>query len=60
MLSPQILHKHCFQFVLRLAIVPRETENNTYAKFLKKTMGIMVSLHSVKYTVRQELLHDRD
>lgn len=23
-------------------------------------MGIMVSLHSVKYTVRQELLHGRD
>ena len=32
-LSPQILHKHCFQFLLGLTMVPRENENNTYAKF---------------------------
>ena len=32
-LSPQILHKHCFQFLLRLTTVPRENENNAYAKF---------------------------
>ena len=32
---PQIhnkLHSHCFQFLLGLRIVPRETENNGYAK----------------------------
>ena len=28
----KILHNHCFQFFLRLRIVPRETENNGYAK----------------------------
>ena len=32
-LSPQILHKHCFQFLLRLKMVPKENENNAYAKF---------------------------
>ena len=33
-LPPKILHKHCFQFLLRLTIVPKEIENNAYAKFL--------------------------
>ena len=34
-LSPQILHKHsiCFQFLLGLTMVPRETKNNAFAKF---------------------------
>ena len=32
-LSPQILHKHCFQFLLGLTMVPRENQNNAYAKF---------------------------
>ena len=32
-LSAQILHKHCFQFVLGLTVVPRENKNNAYAKF---------------------------
>ena len=32
-LSPHILHKHCFQFLLGLTIVPRENKNNAYAKF---------------------------
>ena len=31
-LSPQILHKHCFQFLLGLTMVPRENKNNAYAK----------------------------
>ena len=31
-LSPQILHKHCFQFLLGLTTVPRENKNNAYAK----------------------------
>ena len=30
---PQILHKHCFQFLLGVKMAPRETENNAYAKF---------------------------
>ena len=27
------LHKHCFQFLLGLTMVPRENKNNAYAKF---------------------------
>ena len=34
-LSSQILHRHCFHFLLGLAMVPRENENNAYAKFWK-------------------------
>ena len=30
---PKILHKHCFQFLLGVKMAPRETENNSYAKF---------------------------
>ena len=30
---PKILHKHCFQFLLGLTMVPRENKNNAYAKF---------------------------
>ena len=30
---PQILHKRCLLFPLRVEIAPRETENNAYAKF---------------------------
>ena len=32
-LSPQILHKHCFQFLLGITKAPRENKNNAYAKF---------------------------
>ena len=30
---PKSLHKHCHQFLLRVKISPRETENNAHAKF---------------------------
>ena len=29
---PKLLHKHCLQFLLRVKMAPRETENNAYAK----------------------------
>ena len=32
-LSPHILHKHCFQFLLGLKMAPGENKNNAYAKF---------------------------
>ena len=32
-LSPKILHKRCFQFLLGVKMAPRDTENNAYAKF---------------------------
>ena len=31
-LPPKILHNLCFSFLLSITAVPRETENNTYAK----------------------------
>ena len=30
---PQILHNHCFQFLLGIAVLPREIEDDGYAKF---------------------------
>ena len=33
-LPPIFLHKLCFQFLLGFTILPREIENNTYAKIL--------------------------
>ena len=32
-LLPQIVNKHCLQFLLGVKIAPRETENNAYTKF---------------------------
>ena len=32
-LSSKILHKHCFQFLLGLTMVPRKNKNNAYARF---------------------------
>ena len=32
-LFPQILDKHCFQFLLGLTMVPRENKNNAHSKF---------------------------
>ena len=32
--DPQILHKHCFQFLLGVKMAPKETKKkNAYAKF---------------------------
>ena len=41
-LSPHILHKHCFQFLLGLKMAPRENKNNAYAKLGGQTKSIMV------------------
>ena len=41
-LSLQILHKHCFQFLLGLTMVPRENKNNAHAKFGGTKKSIMV------------------
>ena len=32
--NPQILHNLCFPFLPGITAVPRETENNAYAKFV--------------------------
>ena len=34
--TPQILYNHCYQFPLGIRVVPREIEDNGYAKFLGK------------------------
>ena len=31
----QILHNHCFQFLLGITVVPRETQDNGYVKFCR-------------------------
>ena len=49
---PQLLHKHCFLFLLELTMVPRENKNNAYAKFggtNKEYYGIFRNGH-VRYT----------
>ena len=30
--NPKILHDHCFQFLLGITVIPREIEENNYAK----------------------------
>ena len=42
-LSPQILHYHCFCFLVGLTMVPRENKNNAYAKFVGLTKSIVVA-----------------
>ena len=32
-LLPKILHIRCFQFLLGITVVPREIDDNSYAKF---------------------------
>ena len=37
---PKILHNLCFLFLLGITVVPREIENNAYAKFEGQTRCI--------------------
>ena len=30
---PNIVHNHCSQFLLRITVIPRQNEDNGYAKF---------------------------
>ena len=48
-LSPQILHKHCFQFLLGLTMVPRENKNNAYAKFWGRQTKSIMEFSKVAY-----------
>ena len=48
-LPPKILHNLCFSFLLSITAVPRETENNTYAKLWgANEMHVQVA-NSLKY-----------
>ena len=41
-LSPQILHRHCFQFLLGLTIIPRENKNNAcFCKFWRDKQRVL-------------------
>ena len=46
-LHPQILHNHCFQFLLGITVVPREIQDNGYAKFGGLTRCVMVYVKMV-------------
>ena len=39
-----ILHSHCFQFFLGITVVPREIEDNGYAKFWGGKQGSLWSM----------------
>ena len=43
-LPPKILHNLCFSFLLGITAVPREIENNAYAKFWGQIRCIMGSV----------------
>jgi len=40
-LPPKNVHNLCFPFPLGITVVPRETEDNAYAKFWGANKGIM-------------------
>ena len=42
---PQILHNHCFQFLLDITVVPREIQDNVYAKFGREGGGWVNKVH---------------
>ena len=43
--APQILHNHCFQFLLGITVVPREIQDNGYAKFGRGAGGWVNKVH---------------
>ena len=53
----KLLHKHCFQFLLGLIMVPRENKHNAYEKFLEgQNKSFMVFLiFSVYFDQSQEV-----
>ena len=53
------LHNHCFQFLLGLRIVPRETENNSYAKLwgYKKIIMVFSKVANPRCSLEIRLVH---
>ena len=47
LLSNKTLHNLWFQFLLGISVVPRENEDNGYAKFGGGKQGVLVYTHSV-------------
>ena len=60
-LSPQNLHKHCLQILLGPFQLPRETEDNAYAKFWddKQIALWYVMVFSVVVNCRTEKLQTK-
>ena len=62
--SPKMLHKHCLQFLLGVKMVPRETENNAYAKFwgdkLRALWYVMVFSGVINMNIHQTISWRRD
>ena len=61
---PKNLHNHCFQFLLGLRIVPRETENNGYAKLWrgrgggdKKIIMVFSKVANPRFSLEIRLVH---
>ena len=54
---PKILHKHCFQFLLGPFQLPRETEDNAYAKSIMVCYGIFWSGQFARLQTLSRLLH---
>ena len=50
--SPQILHNLCFSFFLGITAVPREIENNAYAKFWGQIKCIIENVEVAYYPCR--------
>ena len=45
---PEILHKHCFQFLLGIIFVPREIKDNSYANFGSKQGALWSALDRIQ------------
>ena len=57
---PKILHKHCFQFLLGPFYLPRETEDNAYAKLWgdnQKALWYVMVFSGVANCHRAVLVH---
>ena len=58
---PQILHKRCLLFPLRVEIAPRETENNAYAKFWgDQQRALSYVMHGISVVVNFFLVFKND
>ena len=56
-LLSKILHNLCFSFLLGITAVPREIENNTYAKFGGQMKCVMGNVE-VAYSARHHLINE--
>ena len=45
-LRPRILHNHCFQSLLGITVIPRDFQDNGYAKFLGVKQGALWSMQN--------------